>query len=334
MKAIHFKDYGELKPNIIIKELPLPVPTQDEVLVKVHAASVNPVDFKLVQGALKVLHRFKLPARLGFDLSGTIESIGANVKEFKVGDKVYARAGDFTPGTFAEYYAIESKYVAIKPSNLSYEEASCIPLVGQTSVQAITDIGNAKPGQKILIHAGSGGIGVFAIQYAKSLGLFVATTTSTQNVEWVKSLGADLVIDYKKQNYLDMIKDYDLVYDTLGGKIKSDSLNVLKPGAKLISIVGPPDRKFAIERKLSFIVRTFLTLVNLKVQWLAKRKKVSYHYLLMESKGSQLAEITKIIEAGKIKVYIDKIYPLEDTLGALEHVKAGRTKGKVVVKMS
>jgi NADPH:quinone reductase-like Zn-dependent oxidoreductase len=333
MKAIHFKGYGELKPNIILKEIAIPVPSDDEVLIKIHAASINPVDYKMVKGTMRLLLRLKFPSRLGYDMSGTIVSAGKNVKGFKMDDEVYARAGDFHPGTFAEYITVEPKYLSMKPKNLSHEEAACIPLVGQTSVQAIRDKGKAKAGQKILIHAGSGGIGVFAIQYAKSLGLHVATTTSTANVAWVKSLGADIVIDYKKQNYLDLIKDYDLVFDTLGGKIKLDSFKVLKVGGKLVSILPPPDKQFAIEKKLNILLRGLLTLMNWRISREAKKQKVSYAYLLMETDGKNLDEITPIIEAGKIKVYIDRTYPLEETLEALEYVAAGRTKGKVVIKI-
>lgn len=333
MKAIHFKGYGNLESNIILKEIPVPVPNENEVLVQIFAASINPVDYKIVNGAMKLLHRFKLPQTLGFDLSGKVISVGNKVNNFKIGDEVYGRVGDLHPGTFAEFICTESKYLAYKPTSLSHEEAACIPLVGQTTVQALSKICQAKSGQKILIHAGSGGIGVFAIQYAKYLNMYVAATTSTANVAWVKSLGADEVIDYRTQNYLELIKDYDLVYDTLGGQTKLDSMQIVKSGGKLVSIVGPPDKAFAERMKLNIFLKFFLMITNLKINRMARKFGVSYYYWLMQSDGNLLAEITKIIESGHINVHIDKTYKLEETLEALQYVEAGHTKGKVVIVM-
>ncbi len=333
MKAIRFKGYGVLQEMISLDEIPVPVPADNDVLVRIVAASINPVDYKIVGGSMKLLHRFPLPQTLGFDFSGEVSGLGKAVSDYKIGDLIYGRVGDLHPGTFAEYICTETKYIAPKPKNLSHEEAACIPLVGQTTVQALSIICEAKAGQKILIHAGSGGIGVFAIQYAKYLKMHVAATTSTANVAWVKSLGADEVIDYKTQNYLELIKDYDLVYDTLGGKTKLVSMQVLKPGGKLVSIVGPPDKAFAIRMKLGFFLRIFLTLMNLKINSTAKKYRIQYYYWLMQSDGKLLAEMTQFIEAGAIKVFIDKTFPLSETLKALEYVKAGRTKGKVVIKM-
>ncbi len=333
MKAILFTGYGKLEDKIILKDIPMPVATENEVLIQVFAASINPVDYKIVQGAMRLLHRFELPQTLGFDLSGVIISVGKKVTEYHVGDEVYGRVGDTHPGTFAEYIAVEPKYLAIKPHNLSHEEASCLPLVAQTTVQALTQVCDARASQKILIHAGSGGIGVFAIQYAKYLKMHVATTTSTANVEWVKALGADVVIDYKTQNYLELIKDYDMVYDTLGAQTKLDSMHVLKPGGKLVSIVGPPDRAFAVRMNVGWLLKMFLSLMNLKINRSAKKNKIEYYYWLMQSDGKLLAEITKMVESGAIKVVIDKTFALDQGLEALQYVKAGRTKGKVVVKI-
>ncbi len=333
MKAILFNGYGKLKDHILLQDIPTPVPAENEVLVQIFAASINPVDYKIVHGAMRLLHRFKLPQTLGFDLSGIVVSVGKNVSEFNIGQEVYGRVGDTHPGTFAEYITVEPKYLAIKPRNITHEEAACLPLVGQTTVQALTKICEAQAGQKILIHAGSGGIGMFAIQYAKYLKMHVATTTSTANIERVKALGADVVIDYKTQNYLELIKDYDIVYDTLGAQTKLDSMQILKPGGKLVSIVGPPDRAFAVRMHLGFFLKTFLTLMNLKIQRIAKKNKIDYYYWLMQSDGKLLDEITKIVETGAIKVYIDKTFALEQVLEALQYVEAGRTKGKVVVKI-
>jgi alcohol dehydrogenase len=331
MLATFFKNYGDLESNIIQKDIPLPVPADDEVLIKVFAASMNPVDYKIVHGAIRLLHRFKLPQALGYDVSGTIERTGKNVTAFKPGDEVYGRAGDFDPGTFAEYAIIKAIYIAPKPHNLTHEEASCIPLAGQTAVQAISEVCDAQPGQKILIHAGAGGVGSFAIQYAKLLGLHVATTTSTRNMEWVRSLGADEVIDYTTRDYRKELKDFDIVLDSLGGASRIESMKVLKPGGKIVSIVGKPDRPFAIRMKLGFLLTTLITLIDLKHQRAARKHKVIYYYWLMRPDGETLSGITPFLESGKIRVFIEEIYPLNRALEALKHVEKGRTRGKVVI---
>lgn len=333
MKAIHFTGYGKLQDKIILKDIPMPIPSDNEVLIKIYAASVNPIDYKLVHGLLKLIHHFKLPSRLGYDVSGVVSSVGKNVTEFKPGDEVFSWVGTSSPGTFAEYISVNSNYVSYKPVNLTHEEASCIPLVGLTSMQAISDFGKAKAGQKILIHAGSGGVGVFAIQYAKSLNLHVATTTSTANVEWVKSLGADIVIDYKKQNYLDQIKDYDIVYDTLGGQTTLDSIKVLKEGGKLVSVAGPPDKLYAIKNNLNIFLNMVISLMGFKVRKAAKKHNISYNFIFLEPKEKQLAELAHLVETKNIQVHIEKTYALEQASEALQHVAAGRTKGKVVIKI-
>jgi alcohol dehydrogenase len=228
MKAFILERYGS--GALRSADVPRPQPRDTDLLVQIHAASINPVDFKIRDGKLKPVLRYRLPIILGSDLSGVVVEVGAGVRGFKPGDEVYARADKDRIGTFAEYIAIREESVAPKPRSLGMEEAASIPLVALTAWQSFVDRAALQPGQKVLIHAGSGGVGTIAIQLARHLGAFVATTTSTSNVEWVKTLGADLVIDYKTQDFAALLKDYDLVLDTVGGKTLEDSLRVLKPG--------------------------------------------------------------------------------------------------------
>ncbi len=330
MKAIQFTGYGETSDKIILSDIPVPVPSDHEVLVKAVAASLNPIDYKLVNGRLKQLLKFRFPQRLGYDVSGQITAIGKNVSSFKTGDEIYSRVGTKSPGTFAEYICIEEKYLALKPAKLSHREASCIPLTGLTTMQAML-AADAKAGKKILIHAGSGGVGVFAIQYAKALGLFVATTTSTGNVSWVKDLGADVVIDYKKQDYTNLLKDYDIVYDTLGGDTTLRSFDVLRKGGTVVSISGPPDAHFAAHMQLNFLYSWIFQFMSRKVRKKARLTGTNYRYLLMTPGGKQLEELNVLLEQGKIKPLIDKVFPLSETISALKYLETGRVKGKVVI---
>ena len=246
MKAFIIDRYGS---NDVVRagEMPDPELRDDDVLVQIHAASVNPLDFKIRDGKLKLILPYRLPFILGNDLAGVVVRVGSRVRRFKPGDEVYARTDKDRIGAFAEFISIKEDAVAIKPKKLTMEEAASIPLVGLTAWQALVERANLKKGQKVLIHAGSGGVGTFAIQLAKHLGAIVATTTSTANLDWVKRLGADIVIDYKKDDFETILHDYDVVLDTLGGETLEKSLRVLKPGGKLISIAGPPDPDFAKE---------------------------------------------------------------------------------------
>ena len=255
MKAFILDRYGS---NDVVRagEMPDPELHDDDVLVQIHAASVNPVDLKIRDGKLKLILPYRLPFILGNDLAGVVVRVGSGVRRFKPGDEVYARPDEDRIGAFAEFISIKEDAVANKPKKLTMEEAASIPLVGLTAWQALVERANLKTGQKVLIHAGSGGVGTFAIQLAKHLGAIVATTTSTANVEWVKRLGADIVIDYKKDDFANILHDYDVVLDTLGGETLEKSLRVLKPGGKLISISGPPDPDFAKEIGASLDLET------------------------------------------------------------------------------
>lgn len=331
MKAFIIDRYGS--DSVRMAERPKPQPGQSDVLVQIHAASVNPVDFKIRDGKLKLVLPYRLPIILGSDLSGVVVEVGAAVSRFKPGDEVYARVDKDRIGTFAEFIAIREESVALKPESLSMEEAASIPLVALTAWQALIDRAGLKPGQKLLIHAGSGGVGTIAIQIAKHLGAFVATTTSTANVGWVKELGADLVIDYKTQDYKAELRDYDVVLDTLGGSVTGESLQVLKPGGKLISISGPPDPEFASEMGLGWGLRQVFRLLSYRVRRRAKQLGVSYSFLFMKPSGEQLRSIGALIDSRVLRPVVDRVFPFESTIEALAYVERGRAKGKVIVKL-
>lgn len=330
MKAFAIDRY---KGPITAREIPDPVPKPGEVLVRIHAASVNPLDSKIRAGDFKLFLPYRFPLVLGHDMAGVVVGVGTGVKRFKVGDEVYARPADFRVGTFAESIAVSEDDVALKPNNLTMEEAASIPLVALTAWQVLIERAQLKKGQKILIHAGSGGVGTIAIQLARHLGATVATTTSTANVELVKSLGADVVIDYRKQEFEQLLRDYDVVLSSLGPDTLEKSLSVLKPGGKLISISGPPDPTFAKSIGASWFFSLAVRLLSLKIRRKAARRGVNYSFLLMKPSGDQLGEIAKLIEAGAIKPVIDRAFPFAQTPVAMTYVDSGRARGKVVIKV-
>ena len=303
----------------------------NDVLVRIHATGVNLLDSKIRDGEFKLFLPYRPPFVLGHDVAGTVVRTGPKVRRFKVGDEVYARPRDHRVGTFAEFIAINEADVALKPKNLSMEEAASIPLVGLTAWQALVEVGKVKPGQKVFIQAGSGGVGTFAIQLAKHLGATVATTTSAANVDLVKSLGADVVIDYKKQDFEKILSGYDLVLNSQDAKTLEKSLGVLKPGGQLISISGPPDPAFAKELGLNLFLKLVMRLLSRGCRKKAKSLGIRYSFLFMRAQGQQLSEITSLIESGVIRPVVDKVFPFEKTGDALAYVETGRAKGKVVI---
>jgi NADPH:quinone reductase-like Zn-dependent oxidoreductase len=255
------------------------------------------------------------------------------VRRFKPGDQVYARPADGRIGAFAEFIAVDEADVAIKPTALSMEEAASIPLVGLTAWQALIERGHLQKGQKVLIHAGSGGVGTFAIQLAKHVGATVATTTSTENVDLVRSLGADVVIDYKREDFAQILRDYDVVLNSLDAVTLEKSLQVVKPGGELISISGPPDGAFARSIGASWVLRVIMGFLSRGIRAKAKRRQVNYSFLFMRANGGQLSEITHLIDSGAIRPVVDRVFPFASTKEAMAYVEAGRTRGKVVVSM-
>jgi NADPH:quinone reductase-like Zn-dependent oxidoreductase len=306
---------------------------EDDVLVQVHAAGVNLLDSKIRNGEFKLILPYRPPFVLGHDVAGVVVRVGARVKRFKPGDEVYARPRDHRIGTFAELIAVHEKDVALKPKNLTMEEAASIPLVGLTAWQALVERGQLKQGQKAFIQAGSGGVGTFAIQLAKYLGATVATTTGTSNIDLVRSLGADVIVDYKKDDFEAKLGDYDLVLHSQDGKALDKSLRVLRSGGRLISISGPPDPDFAKEIGAPWFVKVFTRLSSSGARRRAKRLNTTFSFLFMRANGDQLREITALLDAGEVRPVVDKVFPFSSTNEALAYVETGRARGKVVVKV-
>ncbi len=333
MKAFIAKKYGK-KEKLHLTEFTEPMVNENEVLIQIHAAAVNVIDLMIRNGEFKLFLPLKPPFQLGRDVAGVITKVGSKVSKFNVGDEVYASSGNHKVGTFAEYISILEDEIALKPKNLSMEEAASIPLVGLTSWQALVETANIKKGQKVFIQAGSGGVGTFAIQLAKHLGAFVATTTSERNKDLVKNLGADLIIDYKTEDFETILREYDLVlHSNKDSKILQKSLRVLRPGGKLISLVGPPTPEFADALGLSWPLKMVVSLFSLSARKKAKKLNIAFKFLFMRAEGNQLAEITKLVETGIIKPVIDRVFPFEQTNEALSYVETGRSKGKVVISM-
>lgn len=329
MKAAYISHYGNID-NVQFDEQTKPSVTNDTVLVKVHAASINPLDLRVLEGEFKAILPVKFPFILGNDFAGTVVEVGSKVTQFKVGDEVYAKTD--LNGAFAEYTVVQQSSLALKPQNISMEQAAALPLVALTSWQALVEIAKVKAGQKVLIHAGSGGVGSIAIQLAKSLGATVATTTSAKNSGWVKELGADIIIDYKTMDFEQELKDYDVVLDTQGGKTLEKSLNVLRRGGRLISISGPPDHAFAEAINPNWFLKCVIPMLSWSIRHKAKKRGITYTFLFMQPNGQQLSKITELVEAGKIKPVVDQTYDFIQIKEALQYVNTGRAKGKVVLQ--
>jgi NADPH:quinone reductase-like Zn-dependent oxidoreductase len=332
MKAFVLDRYGK-KAALRPADMPTPELRDDEVLVEVHAAGLNLLDAKIRNGEFKLILPYRLPLVLGHDVAGVVDKVGPRVRQFKPGDEVYARADDFRIGTFAEFVAVKEASLAPKPQGLTMEEAASIPLVALTAWQALVEKAGLKKGQKVFIQAGSGGVGTLAIQLAKHLGATVATTTGPTNVELVKRLGADVAIDYRTQDFEEVLRDYDVVLNSQDGKTLEKSLHVLKRGGKLISISGPPDPAFAKQSGAPGFVKLAMRLLSSGIRRRARNRGVDFSFLFMRANGSQLREITRLIEAGAIRPVMDRVFPFEATNEALAYVEAGRAKGKVVVKL-
>lgn len=311
MKAIVIEQYGgadELKER---SDIPTPKIKDNQVLVEMHATSINPIDWKLREGYLQEGLPFEFPIILGWDAAGVVKQVGDNVTSFEVGDEVFSRPALTPNGTYAEYTAVDEILLAPKPKNISFEEAAAVPLAGLTAWQCLVNFSNVKKGDKVLVHAGSGGVGSMAIQIAKNFGAYVASTASGKNEEFLKELGVDRFINYKEEDFEDILKDYDIVVDTLGGEILKKSFSVLKEGGRLVSIAGQPDEK------------------------LAKQKGVKADFLWLEPDGKELAELGKLMENGKLKPYIGHTFPLTEE-GLKEAHRLSEThhaKGKIVIEM-
>lgn len=332
MQAYILERYGK-NDSYHFAEVEKPSLSDDEVLIEVHAAALNVLDSKIKNGEFKLVLPYQLPLILGHDVAGKVVQVGSKVRHFKVGDEVYSRPDDFHVGAFAEFIAIKEDFVAIKPKSITMEEAASIPLVGLTAWQALIEKANLKKGQKVFIQAGSGGVGTIAIQLAKHIGAYVATTTSSENIDWVKKLGADVVINYKQDNFENVLRDYDVVLNSQDARTLVKSLNVLRHGGKLISISGPPDPNFANQIKAPWYVKFVTYLLSFGIKKKAQLKNVDYSFLFMKANGEQLRQIGKLIDSGEIRPVVDRVFPFTSIGDALKYLDTGRAKGKIVVKI-
>jgi NADPH:quinone reductase-like Zn-dependent oxidoreductase len=331
MKAFVVERYGQ--DGVRAAEVPEPEVGDGDVLVKVHAAGVNPLDMMVRDGKFKRLLRYRTPFVLGHDVAGVITRVGAAVRDLQVGEEVYARPRDLRIGTFAPSIAIDQDDVAPKPAALTLNEAAAVPLVSLAAWQALVDRADLRPGQKVLVHAGAGGLGSTVIQLAKHLGATVATTASAKHAELVRSLGADLVIDYTKQDFAQVLSGYDLVLDPLGGENLEKSLTVLKPGGQAIGVTGPPDPAFAQQLGAPKLMALAMGLASRKIRTQARKRGVRYSFLFMQANGAQLRTLAALYDTGQLRPHIDTTFPFEQTLEALAYVEQGRADGKVVITL-
>jgi NADPH:quinone reductase-like Zn-dependent oxidoreductase len=333
MKAYALTRYGKTD-NVAAVKLARPEVGEHDVLIEVHAASINPLDSKIRHGELKQILPYKLPIILGNDLAGVVIATGPGVTRFTAGDAVFTKPRQDRIGAFAQYLAVHEDDVAPKPERLTMVEAAALPLVALTAWQALVVKAGLRPGQKVLIHAGSGGLGSVAIQLAKHLGAIVATTASGKNAGWVKELGADIVIDYRTQDFATELSGYDVVLDTQGGETLGKSLSILKPGGTVISVAGPPEPAFAKEFGLSWVLIQAIRALSFSIRRKAKQHSVKYAFLFLTANGEQLRHLGALVDAGAIRPVIDRVFPFDQTLDALAYVDSGHSKGKVVVTVS
>lgn len=330
MKAFIVAKHG--KDGLRAAQVPDPITGPRDVLVRVHAAGINPLDKMVRDGEFKRLLKYKTPFVLGHDLAGVVMRVGAEVRDYKVGDEVYARPRDLRIGAFAEYIVIDQADIALKPRSLTMEASAAIPLVALAAWQALVDLAQVKPGQKVLVHAGAGGLGSTVIQLAKHLGAYVATTANGKDADKVRGLGADEVIDYTKADFAALLSGYDVVLDSLGGDTLAKSLTVLKPGGLAISVVGPPDAAFAVQIGRPFL-KPVMTLLSRKVRAQARKLGVRYAFFFMRADGARLKTLAALYDAGILRPVLDRTFPFDETLDAMAYVEQGRAKGKVVVTM-
>lgn len=329
MKALVLKSYGK-NARPVFETLPQPVVKDNEILVKVHAVGLNPIDNMIPAGTFKPILHFKLPAVMGSDLAGTVVRTGTSVTRFHPGDAIYASIFDMDKGALSEYVAVPESAASLKPQSLDFTEAASLPMVALTSSQVFECV-NLQAGQRVFISAGSGGIGTFAIQLARYLGAHVATTTSTGNIEFVRGLGAQHVIDYKTHEFEKELSGYDVVLATLRGDTTEKAIKILRPGGKVVSLTGPIDLPFARRRKMNPVMKALFWLMSRKINVLAARRQIRYGFHFVHPDGDRLADIAALVDAGKLVPVIDRVFSFEDTLSALSYLKTGHAKGKVVI---
>lgn len=332
MKSVRIHRYGG--PDALqIDDVPDPVPGPRDVLVEVHAAGLNPIDFKIRQGKLRMVQKLTFPVAMGSELSGVVRETGAEVTRFRPGDRVFTRVEKGKMGALSELCAVDERIVAKAPDGASFAEAASVPLAGLTALQALTDVAGVTPGQKVLVHAGAGGVGSLAIQIAKALGATVATTTSTRNVELVRSLGADVVIDYTRQDFARELRDQDMVFETLGPDSELRSIAVLRPGGTMVGIAGLPDARFVKEQGVSAPIGVLLSLMTWKRRRAVAKAGVRYEYLFMRPDAAGLERLGGWIREKKVRPVLHQVFPFAEARAAFEELERGRARGKVVVSI-
>jgi NADPH:quinone reductase-like Zn-dependent oxidoreductase len=331
MKAFVVGKYG--KSGLRAADVPEPTVGLRDVLVRVCAASINPLDKMIRNGEFKLLLKYRTPFVLGHDVAGVVTQVGAEVRDYKVADEVYARPRDLRIGAFAEYIAIDHADIALKPNSLTMEESAAVPLVALAAWQALVELAQIKPGQKVLVHAGAGGLGSTVVQLAKHLGAYVATTAHGNDEQKVRGLGANEVIDYTKADFAELLSGYDVVLDSLGGDNLAKSLTVLKPGGLAISVVGPPDPAFA-EQIGRPLLKPVMALMSRRVRARARKLGVRYSFFFMRADGAQLKKLAALYDAGTLHPVLDRTFPFDETLDAMAYVEQGRAKGKIVITMA
>jgi alcohol dehydrogenase len=332
MRAAVIERYGE-NEQVNLVTVSTPRVDMTDVLVEVKAASVNPLDTRIRDGKLKQVLPFKMPLILGNDFAGIVVATGSQATKFKVGDEVYARSDTVRIGSFAEYTVIEERNLSLKPKNLTMEEAASLPLVALTAWQVLVEKAHITKGQKVLIHGGAGGVGSIAVQLAKHLGAYVATTASKTDFATVKKYGADQVIDYRTEDFSTVLKEYDLVLDTRGGETLDKSFYILKRGGTVVSVNGTPDANMARELGLHPVKRLLMTLLSFNNSKKAKKLGVHYAFHFMKPSGVQLEKLRSLFEDGTLRPIVDKVYPFESVKKALAHSESGKAKGKIVLKI-
>ena len=333
MKAFLLNRYGGPETTGL-QDVSRPAPGQDDVLVRVHAAGLNPVDFKTRDGMLKVVQRYDLPVVMGNELAGTVESCGKGVTAFKPGDRVFARVPKDRMGAFAEYAAVPADHLAPLPASIDFETAAGIPLAGLTALQALRDELRLQPGSRVFIPGGAGGVGTFAIQIAKWLGARVVTTASSRGRALVQRLGADEVIDYTTERFQDRVSGMDGAFDLMGGETLDATFGVVRPGGIVVSIAGLPEPQTA-RKDLNFgpLMTAVFWFVSRKLRALARRRGVRYRFLFMRPSGAELGELAGLVAAGRLEPVVDRVFPFAEIAAAMDYLETGRAKGKVIVRM-
>jgi NADPH:quinone reductase-like Zn-dependent oxidoreductase len=330
VQAALLTGYGSNDKVEVRADVPTPSPGADELLVEVHAAGVNPIDFKTRQGVLRPIRRYPLPAVFGNELAGRVAGRGPGARRFREGDEVFARVDKDRLGAFAEYALVREEHAAPKPAKLTMVEAAAVPLAALTAWQCLDALGVGE-GTRVLVHAGSGGVGTFALQLARLRGAHVATTTSAKNAELVRKLGADVVVDYRSARFEDELSDYDAVLDALGGEALLRSFKVLRPGGKVVSIAGPIEPGTVRRNGFPRWLVPASWLMSLRARRAAAARGGSYEYLFMRPDGAQLARVGELIEGGEVSVVVDRTFPLDDVRSALSYLETGRARGKIVL---